>query len=47
MLHQVSDKGNGLDSFAEAHFVSQDTVEIVVVQGYHPLQPLDLCNTEK
>lgn len=47
MLHQVGDKGNGLDGFAEAHFISQDAVEIVVVQGHHPLQPLDLDNTDE
>lgn len=26
VLHQVGDKGDGLDGFAEAHFISQDAV---------------------
>ena len=26
VLHQVRDKGDGLDGFAEAHFISQDAV---------------------
>lgn len=47
MLHQVGDKGDGLDGFAEPHFISQDAVEIVVVQGHHPLEPLNLNNREE
>lgn len=41
-LHQIGDKGDGLDGFAKAHFISQDAVQIVVVQRHHPLQALDL-----
>lgn len=26
VLHQVGDKGDGLDGFAEAHLISQDAV---------------------
>lgn len=26
VLHQVGDKGDGLDGFAEAHFISQDAI---------------------
>lgn len=47
MLHQVGDKGDGLDGFAEPHFISQDAVEIVVVQGHHPLKPLNLKHREE
>lgn len=31
-LHEVSDKCNGLDGFAQTHFISQDAVEVVVVK---------------
>lgn len=37
VLHQVGDKGDGLDGFAEAHLISQDAVQIVIVEGHHPL----------
>lgn len=44
VLHQVGNECNGLDGFAKAHFISQDAIEIVVVQGYHPLKTLGLQN---
>lgn len=47
MLHQVGDESDGLDGFAKTHFISENAVQIVVVQGHHPLQPLDLHNAQK
>lgn len=32
ILHEVSDKGDGLDCFAKAHLISQNTIQIVVVK---------------
>lgn len=41
-LHQVSQQSNSLNGLAQAHFISQDAVQVVVVQRHHPLQPLHL-----
>lgn len=35
---QVSEQGNRLDGFAEAHFVSQNAVEFLLVHGDQPVQ---------
>lgn len=42
VLHEVSDEGDGLDGFAQAHLVGQDAVQVVVVQRHQPLQTFDL-----
>ena len=42
LLDEIGDQTDGLDSLSETHFVCEDTVQIVVVQGYHPLQTLQL-----
>lgn len=42
VLHEVSDERNGLDSLPQPHLVSQDAVQVVVIQGHQPLQALDL-----
>ena len=41
-LHDVGDQRDRLDGLAQAHLVGQDAVEVVVVQGDHPLQALQL-----
>ena len=46
MLHQVGDEGDGLDGFAQSHLISQDPVQVVVVERHHPFQPLDLESVE-
>ena len=42
VLHEVRDERDGLDGLAQAHLVSQDAVQVVVVQGHQPLQAFDL-----
>lgn len=42
VLHQVADQSDGLDGFAQTHLVSQDSVQVVVVEGHHPFQPTHL-----
>lgn len=42
VLHQVGDQSDGLNGFTQAHLISQDAIKIVIVQGHHPLQSLDL-----
>ena len=41
-LVQVGEQGNCLDSLSQAHFVCQDSVQVVVVQRDHPLEPSHL-----
>lgn len=31
VLHEVRDERNGLDGLSQAHFVSQDAIQVVVV----------------
>ena len=33
-FHQVSDEGNGLDRLAKAHFISQDSIQVVVIERH-------------
>jgi len=42
VLHEVRDECNGLDGLPQPHLISQDAVQVVVVQGHQPLQTLDL-----
>jgi len=42
VLHEVSDEGDGLDGFAQAHLVCQDAIQVVVVERHQPLQAFDL-----
>lgn len=42
VLHEVCDERNGLDGLSQTHLVSQDAIQVVVVQGHQPLQTLDL-----
>ena len=35
-------QGADLEGFAEAHFVREDAVEAIFVQGYQPLDSVDL-----
>lgn len=42
VLHEVRDERDGLDGLPQAHLVSQDAVQVVVVQGHQPLQAFDL-----
>lgn len=37
VLHEVSNKGDGLDCFAKAHLISQNAIQIVVVKWHEPL----------
>ena len=37
VLHEVRDERDGLDGLAQAHLVSQDAIQVVVVQGHQPL----------
>lgn len=46
MLHQVGDERDGLDGFTEAHLISQDPVQVVIVERNHPFQTLDLENAK-
>lgn len=39
-LHKISNQRNSLDGFAKTHLVCQDTVQIVIEQGYQPFQTL-------
>src|SRR5277367_308373 len=42
LFHEEGDEGDCLDGFAETHFVCEDAVEMVVEEGYHPLETFDL-----
>lgn len=42
VLHEVRDERDGLDGFPQTHLISQDAIQVVVVQGHQPLQALDL-----
>lgn len=39
-FHQVGYQGYSLDCLAETHLVSQNTVQIIVVQRYEPFETL-------
>ena len=41
MLH-VAQKRNGLKSFAQPHLVSQNAVNVVLVESDHPIEAADL-----
>ena len=41
MLH-VAQKRNGLKSFAQPHLVSQNAVDVVLVESDHPVEATDL-----
>ena len=42
VLHEVCDERDGLDGLPQPHLISQDAIQVVVVQGHQPLQTLDL-----
>lgn len=42
VLHEVGDEADGLDGLAQTHLISQDPIQVVVVQRHQPLQALDL-----
>lgn len=42
MLHEVGDEADGLDGLAQTHLISQDPIQVVIVQRHQPLQALDL-----
>mmetsp|Transcript_7755 Transcript_7755/g.31537 ORF Transcript_7755/g.31537 Transcript_7755/m.31537 type:complete len:390 (-) Transcript_7755:465-1634(-) len=41
-LHQIGEKGDGLDGLAQPHFVCEDPAHAIVVQAHHPLKALHL-----
>ena len=42
VLHEVSDEGDGLDSFSQTHLISQDAIQVVVITRHQPLQTFNL-----
>lgn len=42
VLHEVCDERDGLDRLPQPHLISQDAIQVVVIQGHQPLQTLDL-----
>lgn len=36
-LHEVCDEGNSLDGFSQTHFICQDAIQVIVVEGNQPL----------
>ena len=42
IMLQIAQERNGLQSFAQPHFIRKDTIDPVVVQGYEPVEALDL-----
>ena len=43
---QKSDKRNGLNCFAEAHFICQDAIDASLVEGYNPIESSELVILE-
>ena len=41
MLHETQ-KRDCLQSFTQTHLVSEDTVDVVIIQPYHPVQTTNL-----
>merc|ERR1719445_1540568 len=41
MLH-VSKERNSLESFTQTHFVSQDSIDVVLIESNHPVETSDL-----
>lgn len=44
VLHQVRDQSNGLDGFSQAHLISQDPIQVIVVEGNQPFQTFNLSD---
>lgn len=42
LFHQISDKCYSLNGLPQSHLISQNTIQVVVVQRHHPFQTLDL-----
>lgn len=42
VLHEVSDEGDGLDRLSQSHLISQDAIQVVVIQRHKPLQTFNL-----
>lgn len=42
VLHQISDKCNSLYCLSQTHFISQNPIQIVVIEWNHPFQSLKL-----
>lgn len=42
LFHQISDKCDSLNCLPQSHLISQNTIQVVVVQRHHPFQTLDL-----
>lgn len=40
--NQIGEQTDSLNRFAQAHLICQDAVQVVIVQGYHPVKPLEL-----
>lgn len=47
VLHEVSDESNSLDGFSQTHFICQDPIKVVVVEGNKPLQTFNLADDGK
>lgn len=37
-FHQISNQSNGLNGLPETHFIGQDSIQMVVIQGHQPFQ---------
>lgn len=42
VLHQIGYQANCLNCFSQSHFISQDSIQVVVKQWHHPFQTFDL-----
>ena len=46
-LNEVGKQRNCLDGFAQAHLVSENPIQIVVVEGQHPVEPKHLVRLQQ
>ena len=42
LLNQMAYKSNGLDGLTQTHLISQDSIQIVVIERYQPLKTFHL-----
>ena len=41
-LPQVADKTDRLDGFSESHIVGQEPIHVILIEGSHPLECIEL-----